>query len=67
MTGRIKKLVSERGFGFIEADGIDMFFHIKGVSRGTFFNQLAVGDEVSFDSEFDNQKGKYRAVNVRAL
>ena len=48
IRGHVKRVFSERKFGFIETDGIDYFFHASEV-RNPSFEELAVGDEVSFD------------------
>ena len=50
MTGTIKKIVSDRGFGFIarEGEAKDLFFHSKDVS-GVTFEELKEGDTVSFE------------------
>ncbi len=63
MTGTIKRIVADKGFGFIGTDdgGKDVFFHSTSVVGGGF-NTLKVGDKVSFDVE-DSEKGP-RAVNV---
>ena len=57
MTGTIKKLISERGFGFIarEGEAKDLFFHSKDLS-GVTFEELKEGDTVSFDV-VDGEKG----------
>ena len=48
-TGTIKKLVSDRGFGFIAAeDGKEYFFHRSGVKD---FDSLMGGEKVSFEIE----------------
>lgn len=46
--GKIKKLVSDKGFGFIEGDRDDMFFHHSSV-EGCTFEDLRVGDSVEYD------------------
>ncbi len=62
-TGTIKKIVSDRGFGFITAeDGNDYFFHRSGTESD--FDRLDAGITVSFDTE-PSPKGP-RAKNVRA-
>lgn len=50
MTGTIKKLVTERGFGFIarEGEAKDLFFHSKELS-GVTFEELNEGDTVTFE------------------
>lgn len=45
--GKIKKLVSEKGFGFIAGDQGDLFFHHSEVKTGSF-DQLQEGDLVEF-------------------
>ena len=65
MQGEIKKLVSDRGFGFIQTeDGKDVFFHGSGLVEGNF-DQLQVGQQVTFDMG-SGPKGP-RAENVRVL
>src|SRR5437588_864421 len=49
-TGTIKKLVSDRGFGFIKAeDGQEYFFHRSGTEGD--FDGLQGGEKVSFEIE----------------
>jgi cold shock protein len=56
-TGTIKKLVSDRGFGFIAAeDGREYFFHRTGLDPSINFDSLAGGERVSFEIE-PSQKG----------
>jgi CspA family cold shock protein len=56
-TGTIKKVVSDRGFGFIAADdGTEYFFHRDGLQPSVRFDQLRGGEKVSFDIEA-GQKG----------
>jgi cold shock protein len=63
-TGTIKKLVSDRGFGFITADdGKDYFFHRDGLNPSLDFDRLTGGEKVSFDIE-QNPKGP-RAKNIQ--
>lgn len=66
-TGTIKRLVSDRGFGFIEIDGDggEVFFHRSattpnGALRG--FDAMREGQRVTFDTE-PGPKG-LRAINV---
>jgi CspA family cold shock protein len=62
-TGRIKKLVRDRGFGFIRAtDGREIFFHRTGLLNADFDN-LSEEQEVEFEIE-DTPKG-LRATNVQ--
>jgi len=64
MTGTIKKLVSDKGFGFITAEGLakDLFFHSKSLV-GVEYSALREGDTVSFETE-STEKGP-AAVNVQ--
>lgn len=65
MVGTIKKLVSDRKFGFISAPdmgGKDVFFH-KDKLVGVDFDELREGDSVSFDTE-NSDKG-VNATNVQ--
>jgi CspA family cold shock protein len=49
MNGTIKRLVSDKGFGFIAAgDGTEYFFH-QSACTGTAFDQLREGQAVTFD------------------
>lgn len=63
--GRIKKIVTERGFGFIEPDeGKDVFFHCSGVEGGKF-GDLEEGNAVNFEVE-QSQRGP-RAIKVQKI
>ncbi len=63
-TGTIKKLISDRGFGFITGEGLekDLFFHSKDL-KGVTFEELREGDALSFDIT-DSPKG-VNATNVQ--
>ena len=62
-TGTIKKLVRERGFGFILGDdGVELFFH-RSALPGEGFGALAEGQAVTFDVELGD-KGA-RAANMQ--
>jgi len=61
-TGTIKKLVPDRGFGFIAAeDGKEYFFHKSGTEGD--FDSLNGGEKVTFEIE-QSPKGP-RAKTVR--
>jgi len=63
--GKIKRLVSDRGFGFIEeGGGSDLFFHHSSVQGGTI-ESLHEGQVVSYDVG-SGPKGP-RAQSVRAV
>ena len=62
-NGTIKRLVSDKGFGFVAAaDGQEYFFHQSAVAGGQF-DQLREGQAVTFDTG-QGPKGP-RAENVR--
>jgi CspA family cold shock protein len=66
-TGQIKRLVRDRGFGFIRPDGEsqDIFFHTTAV-QGMSFDELSEGQNVEFDKENDpRDSSRSRAVNIR--
>lgn len=46
--GVIKKLVTDKGFGFIEGDNKDMFFHVSSVEEVTF-EDLSEGQTVEYE------------------
>ena len=53
--GTIKKLISDKGFGFIATGGDDLFFHRSAVADGAF-EDLREGDTVEY-VEGHGQKG----------
>eukprot|EP00913_Durusdinium_trenchii_P012258 g11510.t1 len=60
-TGKLKKFVSDKGFGFITPDegGEDIFAHtLQFVGDG---DTLRGGERVTYEAEWDDRKGKYRA------
>ncbi len=64
-TGTIKKVVSDRGFGFIAAeDSKEYFFHRSGVDSSVDFDRLVGGERVTFEVEA-SPKGP-RATQVRS-
>ena len=60
--GTIKKLVTERGFGFIAGDSGEIFFHHSALI-GSTFEELQEGQAVEYE-EGSGPKGP-RAENVR--
>ena len=50
-TGIIKRLVADRGFGFIAVEGNDkdLFFHSNELEEGLKFEDLKEGDKVQFE------------------
>jgi CspA family cold shock protein len=63
-SGTVKRVISERGFGFIaDAEGKEYFFHKDGLSSALDFDRLVGGESVEFVVE-SGPKGA-RAVQVR--
>ncbi len=63
--GRIKKMVRDRGFGFIRGDdGKEVFFHRSGLNAGDY-DALNEGDSVEYVIQ-EGPRGA-RAENVRAV
>lgn len=64
MWGIVKKL-TERDFGFVSVEGLgkEIFFHPNSL-EGILFEELRVGDVISFDIE-QGEKGSATAVHVR--
>lgn len=50
MTGTIRRILQDRGFGFIEPDdgGKELFFHKSRLAPRVPFEDLREGDEVEF-------------------
>ena len=64
-TGTIRKIVADRGFGFITGeDGKDYFFHRDGLDSSIDFDRLIGGERVDFQIE-QSPKGP-RATQVRS-
>ena len=64
-TGTIKKLIADRGFGFITADDAkEYFFHRNSLEASLDFDRLNGGEKVEFEIEA-SPKGP-RAARVRA-
>jgi cold shock protein len=64
-TGTVKKVISDRGFGFITAeDGKEYFFHRGGLDSSLDFDRLVGGEKVEFEVT-QSPKGP-RAEHVRA-
>jgi CspA family cold shock protein len=63
-TGTIKRVIADRGFGFISAeDEKEYFFHRGALDASMEFERLVGGERVEFDIEA-SPKGP-RAANVR--
>ncbi len=64
--GTIKKLVSDRGFGFIsQSDGTEIFFHRSKVVGS--FDSLTEGQKVSYEKAMDPRRNKENAEQVTPL
>ncbi len=46
--GKIKRLVADRGFGFVEGDRDDVFFHHSEVVEGSF-DDLREGQTIEYE------------------
>jgi CspA family cold shock protein len=66
-TGKITRIVRDRGFGFIQPEGSsqEVFFHKTSLESGSF-EELNEGTVVEFESEPDpKQPNRSRAAKVR--
>ena len=66
-TGKITRIVRDRGFGFIQPEGStqEVFFHKSSLESGSF-EELNEGTTVEFESEPDpKQPNRSRAAKVR--
>jgi CspA family cold shock protein len=62
--GTIKKLVGDRGFGFIsQTDGTEIFFHRSKVT-GDSFDTLTEGQKVTYEKVMDSRRNKENAEQV---
>ena len=62
--GTIKKLIAEKGFGFIQGERGEFFFHPSAVQGGQF-DRLREGQKVEYD-EGTGPKGP-RAENIKVV
>lgn len=63
--GQIKKLVRDRGFGFIaDTDGREVFFHQSSLLETTF---TALSEDQQVEFEVENSDKGPRATNVRVV
>jgi len=67
MTGTIKKIMRDKGFGFITPDdgSADVFFHRSKVVGRTQFEDLREGDQVEFQSRAGDKGPQAADVKVR--
>ncbi len=64
--GSIKKLVAEKGFGFIAGDSGELFFHRSTVIEGSF-DSLRPGQQVEYQVDPSDRGRGPRAKDVRPL
>ena len=64
MNGIIKKIVTDKGFGFITSGRTDYFFHRSDLN-GEVFEHLNEGQKVSFEEY--KKEGKDRARKVSCV
>jgi CspA family cold shock protein len=69
--GTIKKLISDRGYGFIlpegeQPTGRDLFFHRTDV-QGKGYDALREGEQVTYDLGTDERRGTPKAANVTSV
>ena len=62
--GVIKKIVRDRGFGFISGDPNDVFFHVSSV-EGENFDDLQEGQTVEYEVD-EGEPGQRRGKGPRA-
>ena len=64
--GTVKKIVRDRGFGFIKAeDGREIFFHRNSLQTRAGFEELQMGQAAEFEIE-KSYKGS-QAVNINLI
>jgi cold shock CspA family protein len=57
LTGRVRKVNAEKGFGFIDVGGTSYFFH-RSMCRGVKLEQLREGSSVKFTVGDPTEKGE---------
>ena len=63
-TGSIRRLITDRGFGFIKGEGEeDIFFHRNDLQE-VEYDSLREGQQVEFEGG-QGRDGRKQAVNVR--
>ena len=62
--GKIKKVIADKGFGFIEGESGDLFFHHSAL-EGTTIESLRIGQQVSYEVG-RGDKGP-RAENIKVV
>jgi CspA family cold shock protein len=62
-SGELKKFFSDKGYGFIQSQKGDIFFHISD-SENLDINSLREGVTFSYEESKDVRSGKTKAINV---
>lgn len=67
MEGQIKRIVKDRGFGFIREDRtqVEYFFHKSGLANGERFEQFEEGNRVLFEVEESAKGPRATKVEIR--
>jgi len=65
MTGKIERIIEEKGLGFIEGDdGEDYVFHRSALLPSEPFDQLLQGASVTFDTVHEPKGLRAEAVRI---
>jgi len=64
--GTIKKLVGDKGFGFISGESGELFFHHTGVISGSF-ESLRQGQQVEYQIDESGRGRGPRAKDVKPI
>jgi len=65
MTGKIERIIEEKGLGFIEGDdGEDYVFHRSALPASQPFDQLLQGVSVTFDTVHEPKGLRAEAVRI---
>ena len=64
--GTIKKIVSDRGFGFISGEQGELFFHHSSVVE-TSFDQLQEGQVVEYEIDQENDRGRSKGPRASSV
>ncbi|MHB1415305.1 MAG: cold-shock protein [Chloroflexota bacterium] len=65
-TGTIKKLVRDRGFGFIRDEGGEEYFFHRTAVEADRYDDLVEGQNVEYEVQSDPRGRGMRAMNVRS-
>lgn len=62
-SGELKKFFADKGYGFIQSEKGDIFFHVTD-SQDLDVNSLNPGIILSYEESQDSRSGKNKAINV---